>query len=65
VKGDYTPRDSKNAKFVQAVTEMNVRLNMQKLRERSLVLREMLDKGEIEMVGAIYDVSNGRVAFWK
>ena len=65
VKGDYTPRSSKNTKFVQAVTEMNVQLTMQKLRERSVVLREMLDKGEIAMVGAMYDVSTGKVAFWK
>jgi len=65
VKGDYTPRNSKNTKFVQAVTEMNVQLTMQKLRERSVVLREMLDKGEIAMIGAMYDVNTGQVAFWK
>lgn len=65
VKGDYTPKSSKNIEFVQAVAEMNVKLTMQKLRERSLVLREMLDKGEIAMVGAMYHVSTGQVAFWK
>ena len=65
VRGDYTPRSSKNTKFVQAVAEMNVQLTMQKLRERSVVLREMLDKGEISMVGAMYDVSTGKVTFWK
>jgi carbonic anhydrase len=65
VEGDYKPRSSENTKFVHAVTEMNVQLTMQKLRERSVVLREMLDKGEIAMVGAIYDVSTGQVAFWK
>ena len=65
VKGDYNPRSSKNTEFVQAVTDMNVQLTMQKLRERSDVLREMLDKGEISMVGAMYDVSTGKVTFWK
>lgn len=65
VQGDYTPRNSQNAEFVQAVTEMNVQLTMQKLRERSVVLREMLDKGEIAMIGAMYDVSTGQVAFLK
>lgn len=63
VQGDYTPRSSENTKFVQAVTEMNVQLTMQKLRERSVVLREMLDKGEIAMIGAMYDVSTGEVVF--
>lgn len=65
VKGDYTPRSSKNPEFVQAVTEMNVTLTMQKLRDRSVVLREMLDNGEIRMVGAMYDVSTGKVEFYR
>ena len=65
IKGDYSPRSSKNKEFVQAVTELNVKLNIQKLRDRSLVLREMLEKGEIAVVGAMYDVSSGRVAFWR
>jgi len=65
VQGDYTPRSSKNTKFVQAVAEMNVTLTMQKLRDRSVVLRQMLDKGEIGMIGAMYDVSTGKVKFYK
>jgi len=65
VRGDYTPRSSKNTKFVQAVAEMNVNLTMQKLRDRSVVLRRMLDKGEIKMIGAMYDVSTGTVKFYK
>ena len=63
VQGDYTPRSSQNAKFVQAVTEMNVQLTMQTLRERSVVLREMIDNGDIGLVGAMYDVSTGKVTF--
>ncbi len=65
VQGDFIPRSSKNTKFVQAVAEMNVDLTMQKLRDRSVVLREMLDKGEIGMIGAMYDVSTGTVKFYK
>jgi carbonic anhydrase len=65
VQGDYKPRSSKNTDFVQAVAEMNVNLTMQKLRDRSVVLREMLDKGEIGMVGAMYDVGTGKVTFNK
>ena len=65
VQGEYKPRTSQNEKFVQAVTEKNVKLSMQKLRTRSNVLREMIDKGEIGLVGAMYDVSTGRVTFFK
>jgi len=61
VQGDYTPRNSKNAAFVQAVAEMNVRLTMQTLRDRSVVLRGMIDTGEVGLVGAMYDVSTGKV----
>jgi carbonic anhydrase len=63
VQGDYNPRTSQNEKFVQAVTEKNVKLTMQKLRTRSVVLREMIDKGDIGLVGAMYDVSTGKVTF--
>lgn len=65
VQGDYTPRSSKNPAFVHAVTEMNVKLTIQKLRDRSVVLRGMLDKGEIGIIGAMYDVNTGKVAFYK
>ena len=64
VQGDYTPRSSQNAEFVQAVADMNVLLTMQTLRDRSVVLREMIDKGEIGLVGAMYDVSSGKVVFY-
>jgi carbonic anhydrase len=65
VRGDYTPRTSQNDKFVQAVTKMNVDLTMQKLRDRSVVLREMIDQGKIGLVGGMYDVSTGKVTFYE
>ena len=65
VQGDYTPRSSQNAEFVQAVAEMNVQLTMEKLHDRSVVLREMIDSGEIGLVGAMYDVSTGKVTFYE
>ena len=65
VKGDYTPRSSKNTKFVNAVAEMNVQLTIKKLRDRSVVLRKMLDNGEIGLIGAMYDISSGKVTFYK
>ncbi len=65
VQGDYTPRNSQNPEFVQAVAEMNVQLTLQKLRDRSVVLREMIDQGEVGLVGAMYDVSSGKVTFYE
>jgi len=60
----HDPRTSKNTAFVQAVTEMNVRLTMKTLRDRSVVLRQMIDSGEIDLVGAMYDISTGKVTFF-
>ena len=57
-------RDSKNDAFVQAVAEANVRLVMQRIRERSPVLREMLEAGTIGLVGGMYDLSTGEVRFF-
>jgi carbonic anhydrase len=61
--GNYSPANSSNDKFVDAVAEENVRLNMKKLRDRSVVLREMIDKGEIALVGAMYDIDTGKIKF--
>jgi carbonic anhydrase len=65
VAGNYTPRSSANAAFVEAVAEMNVKLTMQKLRDRSLVLGEMIDKGQIGPVGAMYNLTTGKVEFYE
>jgi carbonic anhydrase len=65
VQGDYTPRNSKNADFVQAVAEMNVQLTMEELRTRSVVLRGMIDQGQVGLVGAMYDVGSGKVTFYE
>ena len=44
VPADVQPRTSKNYAFVDQVSEANVRLVMQEIRDRSPILREMLDK---------------------
>jgi carbonic anhydrase len=60
-----SPRTSKNYDFVDQVSEANVRLVMHQIRDRSPVLREMLDHGEIELVGGMYDLSSGKVRFFE
>jgi carbonic anhydrase len=64
VPADVQPRTSKNYAFVDQVSEANVRLVMKEIRERSPILREMLDKGEISLVGGMYDLSTGKVQFY-
>ena len=64
VPADVQPRTTKNSAFVDQVSEANVRLVMKEIRERSPILREMLDKGEIGLVGGMYDLSTGKVQFY-
>jgi carbonic anhydrase len=55
-------RNSKNDSFVAGVVENNVRLTMQRIREKSPILKEMEDNGEIKIVGGVYSISNGKVS---
>ena len=61
---DESLRNSKNLEFVDKVSEKNVLLTIDNIRKNSPVLAEMEDNGEIKIVGAMYDVSNGEVTFY-
>jgi len=63
VTGHDSDRSSKNMAFVKAVTGKNVELTVQRILERSPILRDMVNKGELEIVGAMYDVHTGKVNF--
>jgi carbonic anhydrase len=64
VPPDVQPRTSKNHAFVDDVSEAHVKQVMKEIRERSPVLREMLDQGQISLVGGMYDLSTGKVEFY-
>jgi carbonic anhydrase len=64
VSADASARTSKNYEFVDQVAEANVRLVMHQIRDRSPVLREMLDRGEIGLVGGMYNLKTGEVRFF-
>ena len=54
-------RNSKNAAFVNAVAEKNVALTIENTRNQSPVLKEMEESGQIKIVGAMYDIADGKV----
>lgn len=56
-------RNSTNPDFVEAVADRNVQLAVEQITERSPVLKEMVVAGSVSIVGGIYDVSTGSVAF--
>ncbi|MCU0351210.1 MAG: carbonic anhydrase family protein [Flavobacterium sp.] len=57
-------RSSKNADFVENVSEINVKRSVKNIIERSFVLEQMLENGEIGIVGAMHDIETGRVTFY-
>jgi carbonic anhydrase len=63
VSGHEADRSSGNAAFVQAVADKNVVLTLDRIRERSPILRGMVDKFDIGLAGAMYDVHTGQVTF--
>jgi len=58
------PGTSKDNAYVDKVGEQNVRLAMKEIREKSPVLKEMLDSGAVGMVGGMYDLETGAVTFF-
>ena len=55
-------RNSNNAPFVNAVAEINVKNTVKDILRTSPVIRELVEKGEIGIASAMYDVSTGKVS---
>lgn len=60
---DPSLRNSKNIDFVNDVVLKNVHMTIENTRKMSPVLKEMEDNGEIKIVGAMYDIADGKVHF--
>ncbi len=56
-------RNSSNADFVDRVAAIHVRNVMLAIHQESPTLRDMIDSGQIQVVGAMYNVKSGRVDF--
>ncbi|MFZ1786041.1 MAG: carbonic anhydrase family protein [Ferruginibacter sp.] len=57
-------RNSGNAEFVEKVATINVKRTVHGIIERSSILKEMVEKGEIGIVGGTHDISTGEVTFY-
>jgi carbonic anhydrase len=56
-------RNSSNAEYVSKVAHANVELTVQNILDRSPVIRDQVENGEVMVVGAMYDVTSGQVMF--
>ncbi len=58
-------RNSSNGEFVENVSAINVRRTVKNIIERSFIIEQMVENGEIGIVGAMYNIENGSVEFYK
>jgi carbonic anhydrase len=56
-------RDSSNDAFVERVCFHNVEVQMERILKRSPFLTDMIEKKEIGLVGAVYNLASGEVEF--
>jgi carbonic anhydrase len=64
-KATQNDRSSKNAEFVENVAEINVVRSVKNIIERSYILEQMVERGEIGIVGAMHNIETGEVSFYE
>lgn len=63
-KATVENRTSGNAQFVENVATINVKRTVKSIIERSPILKEMIEAGEIGIVGGTHDITTGEVNFY-
>ena len=56
-------RNSKNSQFVANVCFLNVKKQIQNIINQSDILKDLLDKKQIGIIGAVYNFASGQVEF--
>ncbi len=60
-----TERHSKNEEFVERVAAIQVHRSVEAIIEHSVVIRSLIEKSELGLVGAYYDVETGDARFYE
>lgn len=63
-KNTQDDRNSGNSSFVENVAAINVKRSVKNIIERSFILEQMVEKGEIGVVGAMHNIETGKVEFY-
>jgi carbonic anhydrase len=58
-------RTSNNLEFVNKVTEIHVKRSVESVIQQSYIIRELILKGELGLIGGLYDVETGEVEFYE
>ncbi len=62
---DPEKRTAKNEVFVENVTTLNVKRSVKTIIDRSYILEQMIENGEIAIIGAKHDLDTGIVEFYE
>jgi carbonic anhydrase len=65
IPASVQPRNSKNKTYLEMVSKENVLLAIRQIRERSPVLKEMIDSGQVRVVGGMFELETGKVRFYE
>lgn len=57
--------DDKEYQFSDKVAYANVENSLQEILTRSTIVKDMFEKGQIGIVGGVYNIENGQVDFFK
>ncbi|MDP2160134.1 MAG: carbonic anhydrase family protein [Flavobacterium sp.] len=57
-------RNSKNSDFVENVASINVKRSVKSIMERSTILKEMIESGQIGIIGGMHDITTGEVVYY-
>lgn len=58
-------RNAKNSEFVENVASINVKRSVKMIVDRSYILEQMIEKGEIAIIGAKHNLETGEVEFFQ
>lgn len=58
-------RNGDNIRFVNNVSEINVQLTMEQVRQKSTLLRNLEKDGKIMIIGGFYEIDTGEVSFYE
>lgn len=61
---DPAERNSESRRFVEGVARINVRRSVQAVVERSFILEQLIESGQIGVIGAMQDIETGVVQFY-
>lgn len=65
VTSDSKNRTSKNKAFVENVADINVKRSVSSIISRSYILAQMIEKGEIAIIGGKHQLDTGKVDFFE